>query len=251
MSSQQRYRTLVHHIGRIYAAPDGTRTELLQTGLDQIVSVVGPTNTATWNMVGADSDRLLKIWVAKEKDDAAATVAQQIGDLLRELADSPVVEIIPSLTVADVVSHVPEPVVIASPEPEAKKPVPELKKPEPEAKKPVPELKKPEPEVKKPVPELKKPEPEAEEEEYEVEEEEDGSKPPSDDEGEVLEPEADANDEDEEEEEVGMEVEQITIRGRTWWLEVNTQKIYAVVDGDDVGDEMGEMVAGKPRFYNK
>jgi hypothetical protein len=227
MSSQQRYRTLVHHIGRIYAAPDGTRTELLQTGLDQIVSVVGPTNTATWNIVGADSDRLLKIWVAKEKDEAAVTVAQQIGDLLRELADAPAVEIIPSLTVADVVSHVPEPVVSCVPEPvviaaPAVVPTTEVKKPEPE------------------------------EEEYEVEEEEDGSKPPSDDEGEVLEPEAEVDgDDEEEEEEVGMEVEQITIRGRTWWLEVNTQKIYAVVDGDDVGDEMGEMVAGKPRFYNK
>jgi hypothetical protein len=234
MSSQQRYRTLVHHIGRIYAAPDGTRTELLQTGLDQIVSVVGPTNTATWNMVGADSDRLLKIWVAKEKDEAAVTVAQQIGDLLRELADAPAVEIIPSLTVADVVSHVPEPVVVSC--------IPE----------PVviasPDTRKVHAVV--PTTEVKKPEPEPEEE-YEVEEEEDGSKPPSDDEGEVLEPEAEADGDDEEEEEVGMEVEQITIRGRTWWLEVNTQKIYAVVDGDDVGDEMGEMVAGKPRFYNK
>jgi hypothetical protein len=208
--------------------------------------VVGPTNKTTWSVVGADSDRLLKIWVAKEKDEAAATVAQQISDLLRELAaaedgvgpipsvpapltilPAPVTDVAaaaPILTVADVVTHVPEP-VISTPG-----------------------------SLKSLISESVKTAPVEEEEEgYEVEEEEEeGSKPPSDDEGEVIEPEAAvAEEEEEEEEEVGMEVEQITIRGRTWWLEVNTQKIYAVVDGDDVGDEMGEMVAGKPRFYAK
>jgi len=41
------------------------------------------------------------------------------------------------------------------------------------------------------------------------------------------------------------------IRGRAYWLEVDTKKLYAVVGDDDLGDEIGEMVNGKPRFYAK
>jgi hypothetical protein len=48
-----------------------------------------------------------------------------------------------------------------------------------------------------------------------------------------------------------MEVEQIFIRGRSYWLETNTKKLYAVVDGDDVGDEVGAMLNGKPVFLSK
>lgn len=58
-------------------------------------------------------------------------------------------------------------------------------------------------------------------------------------------------DDDEEEEESGMNVEQVMIRGRAYWLEVDTKKLYAVVGDDDLGDEIGEMVNGKPRFYAK
>lgn len=240
MSAQQRYRTLVHHIGRIYAAPEGTRTELLQTGLDQIVSVVGPTNAAAWNVVSADSDRLLKVWVSKEREHnevASSAVAEQLTDMLRELASAPDTGAptsifyesdTPKLIVEDVAPIKPAPPVI---EVTKKSDVEVAKKSEPSL--PPATIAHVEDEV---------------EVEYEVEEEDDGSKPPSDDEGEVLEPE---EEEVAEEEEVGMEVEQIMIRGRAWWLEVNTQKIYAVIDGDDVGDEVGEMVSGKPRFYAK
>jgi hypothetical protein len=254
MSAQQRYRTLVHHIGRIYAAPEGTRTELLQTGLDQIVSVVGPTNADAWTVVSADSDRLLKVWVAKEREHnevASTAVAEQLGDMLRELASAP-----------DVFYEPPVSVLCDKPTPDAK---PNMLAAVVEAPKLVVEDVAPKPvfpETKNPIPETKKPIVEVpaiiahveddDEEKYEVEEEEDNSsKPPTDDEGEVLEPDADDADAADEEEEAGMEVEQIMIRGRAWWLEVNTQKIYAVIDGDDVGDEMGEMVSGKPRFYAK
>ena len=48
-----------------------------------------------------------------------------------------------------------------------------------------------------------------------------------------------------------MEVEQIFIRGRAYWHETNTHKLYELVGEDDVGDEIGELVAGKPRFYAK
>jgi hypothetical protein len=69
---------------------------------------------------------------------------------------------------------------------------------------------------------------------------------------EVVEPEAEEEEiEVEEEEEAGMEVEQIFIRGRAYWLETNTQKLYAVTSDDDVGDEVGKMVNGKPLFLAK
>ena len=54
--------------------------------------------------------------------------------------------------------------------------------------------------------------------------------------------------EEEEEEEAGMEVEQITIRGKNYWIETNTKKLYAIVGEDDVGDEVGAMVGGKAVF---
>ena len=47
-----------------------------------------------------------------------------------------------------------------------------------------------------------------------------------------------------------MEVEQVTIRGRMYWLETNTKKLYAN-DNDEVGDEVGAMVNGKPLFLSK
>jgi len=70
----------------------------------------------------------------------------------------------------------------------------------------------------------------------------------SEEEDDVVEP---ADDEEEEEEESGMNVEQVMIRGRAYWLEVDTKKLYAVVGDDDLGDEIGEMVNGKPHFYAK
>ena len=62
--------------------------------------------------------------------------------------------------------------------------------------------------------------------------------------------EVDEEEEEEAEEEDGMEVEQVTIRGRTYWLETNTKKLYAN-DNDEVGDEVGAMVNGKPLFLSK
>jgi len=45
-----------------------------------------------------------------------------------------------------------------------------------------------------------------------------------------------------------MEVEQVTIRGRTYWIDTNSNKLYANAAGDEVGDEVGAMVNGKPVF---
>jgi hypothetical protein len=56
---------------------------------------------------------------------------------------------------------------------------------------------------------------------------------------------------EEEEEDDGMEVEQITIRGRTYWIDTGSQKLYANAEGDEVGDEVGALVNGKPVFLAK
>jgi DNA polymerase/3'-5' exonuclease PolX len=73
-----------------------------------------------------------------------------------------------------------------------------------------------------------------EEEEEEVEEE-------------VVEPEEEVEEVVEEEEE-GMEVEKYFHRGRSYWRDTNSDKLYAVIDGDEVGDEVGALVGGKPQF---
>ena len=50
----------------------------------------------------------------------------------------------------------------------------------------------------------------------------------------------------EEEEEEGMEVEKRKIRGVNYWFEEKTNKLYAIVGDDDVGDEVGVLLNGKP-----
>ena len=231
MSAQQRYRTLVHHIGRIYAAPEGTRTELLQTGLDQIVSVVGPTNATAWTTVSADSDRLLKVWVAKEREHnevASAAVAEQLADMLRELASAPGVYYEPPVSVlcdkpcpdagkppvlAAVVEAPKLVVEDVAPVKPTSKAVTEDVSPVKPTSKAVTEGVVP---VKPVVVETKKVEVPAtiahvedeDDVEYEVEEEDDGSKPPADDEGEVLEPEGDGDADEEEETVEAQEAEE-------------------------------------------
>ena len=53
---------------------------------------------------------------------------------------------------------------------------------------------------------------------------------------------------DEEVEEEGMEVEKRIIRGRPYWIDINTNKLYAVIGDDDVGDEVGAIINGKSVF---
>ena len=45
-----------------------------------------------------------------------------------------------------------------------------------------------------------------------------------------------------------MEVQQIHIRGKPFWLDATSNKIYAVTGEDDVGDHVGDLVNGKPRM---
>lgn len=230
MSAQTRYRTLIEHIGRIYAAPDdGKRTELLQTGLDQIVSVVDPQNANQWTTVGADSDRLLKVWVAKEHDEAAKAVAEQLTDILRELMRS------------CSCSPEKEPITVSVSKVE-EEPVVTVKKEEP-----VVAVKKVEP-----PPVLVVEEDEAEDDEddgdAEAEAEDDGE-----DEGSVVEPDA----EDDEEEDDEGEIDYIAFRGteNKYLWNTTTKKVYAIVFDDDgeeaQGDEIGSVVNGKVKLNVK
>ena len=49
-------------------------------------------------------------------------------------------------------------------------------------------------------------------------------------------------------EEEGMEVEPIKIKGKTYWIDTATGKLYALIGEDDVGDEVGAVVGGKAVF---
>ncbi len=337
MSAQQRYRTLAHYIGRVYTAENGTRTDTMKTGLDEITAVVNPHDSRGWATVGADSNRLLKVWEAKENNPAAAVAAAQIGDLLAELAadaaSAPVLVVqdhiqhvhpfgyhqtpittrpVPTDEVssiassesledsddsASVASSVKQVTITAAPavplteeEAEATDDETEVNHLDEDSDEAEVEAAEDESEkastVSAPVPDVEEDAEEAAADEGEDEEEAkqimiDGKmywlekatqilyavadddevgdevgkmvdgKPvfnkTAEAEEEVVEPDA----EEEEEEESGMNVEQVMIRGRAYWLEVDTKKLYAVVGDDDLGDEVGEMVNGKPRFYAK
>lgn len=251
--------------------------DLLQTGLDEIVAIVGPNSSDAWNTVGADSERLLKVWVAKEQDDPAAlSVAQQLTDILWELAaeekSSSVPPSPPHLVIKespaaptntpapprqpDTIAHIqpfslssvsaptvvvvadpPSPIVVA----EEKTVVVDLEAVEvDESDSEAPDQLAEEDEaeaVAEAEASVVEGEGDDEEEDAATAEEEE-----ADEEDEVVEPAA------EEEEEEGMSVEQITIRGRTYWRDTDTDELYAVVGEDDVGDKVGQIVNGVARF---
>jgi hypothetical protein len=333
MSAQQRYRTLAHYISRVYSAEDGLRTDTMKTGLDEITAVVNPHDSRGWATVGGDSGRLLKVWEAKENNPAAAVVAAQIADLLTELAaEVPAPATAPVLVVQDHIQHVhpfgyhqtpittrpvptdemssiasleeaeaseesddsasvassvkqvtitAAPAVPLSEEAEATDDEVEVNHLEEDSEAAEAAEEESEKASTASVHEAEEDEEEAEEEEeasqvkingkmywlekasqilYEVADGDEvgdevgkmvDGKPvfnkAAEAEEEVVEPDA----EEEEEEESGMNVEQVMIRGRAYWLEVDTKKLYAVVGDDDLGDEVGEMMNGKPRFYAK
>ena len=255
MSAQTRYRTLVHNISRVYSSPDAGRTELLQAGIDEIVGVMSPATAPQWRLVQSDTERLLRVWSAKEGDSAVAKVmTDQIVGLLEELsfATAPAPANTVTNTVNDRITHVnptyPSLIVeefafmsVLTP---PSTPVVTVTKADEDEVASMP----------------------ASEDDEQDEEEDDASVPASEEdaaaeaeaeaeaeeEEEVVEPE---EEEVEEEEEAGMEVEQVMIRGRTYWKDTNTNKLYAVVRGedgeDDVGDEVGVLENGKPRFLAK
>jgi hypothetical protein len=276
MSAQLRYHTLVNNIGRIYSSEEKERTQYLQKGLDEIVGAIRPTTSDDWKRVKTDSDRLLKIWNVKENTDAASSVVvDQIRDMLLELSSAAASSVSypalkqqtlqnhqnhPTLEVSEKIAHVQEPLfasfvkTVPSSAPastiESKATEAEEEEEEEEIRVVVLSVSESkegkEADEEEEVEEDEEEEVEEEEEEEEVEEE--VVEPEEEEvEEEVVEPEEEA----EEAEEEGLEVEQITIRGRTYWLDVNTKKLYANLEGDDVGDEVGAMVNGKAVFLAK
>jgi hypothetical protein len=230
MSSVQRYRTLIHYLTQIYSAKDSVaRTDSMREGLDCIMTKIAPGSSNDWQIVLHDVRRLLNVWEAKETDDVAKSVVLQIVDMLKEFSQ-PVLSLRSERSVQNpVISHVVDyPLVDARISLNVEEKEEDEESDEDDDVVPVP-----------------RPGPEAEEEEEESEEDVPGPEP------DASEEESDADAEAEEEEELPaapeaeMEVEQITIRGKTYWHDSASGKLFAVVDEDDVGDEVGILVNGK------
>jgi cobalamin biosynthesis protein CobT len=168
-----------------------------------------------WAVIRDDTRRFLAIWAEYAGFNNTVLEKQLLG-MLDEFAQAP------SLVVAEKITHV------ISMDMDVEETVKVVKEPEPESES--------EEEV------------ESEEEEEEEEEEE----PEPEVKVEKVEAEAEAEDEAEaeEDEEEGMEVEQITLRGRKYFKDVKTNKLY-VDDNDEPGEEVGSLVNGKPVFLAK
>ena len=170
-----------------------------------------------WAIVRADTRRLMAIW-SEYAGYRNTAVEHQLMDMLEEFTKSP------TLVVGDRIAHVETAMDV-------------------------------EEDV---VPQPTESESESEDEDEEEVDEESEEESESEEEKEVTVSAvvADENvtvekdeDEDEDEEE-GMEVEQITVRGRKYFIDVKTKKLY-LDDNEEVGDEVGSMVNGKPVFLAK
>ena len=251
MSAQARYSTLLKNTTAIYSSVAERRTELLHKGLSEIVEGVSPSSPGDWGKVRGDSAILLQIWATKEAQPAALEVQTQLLSFLEVQASSsqhlgnlPS----PSLLISDapvdkirhVKAYVSDDEEEDEDEEEESRKVVVLK----EAAAPAPA---PAPAPKKVVEVVESEEEEEEEEEEEVEEEVEEEEV----EEEEVEEEEVEEEVEEEEEADGMEVEQVVIRGRTYWIDTNSKKLYANAAGDEVGDEVGAMVNGKPVFLSK
>jgi len=241
MTSQVRYSTLVKNLGRIYASEEGA----LQRGLDEIMSGIKPVTSDDWNIVKKDSERLLHVWNVKENGAIASEMMRQIRDMLGELSKETVADPSIRLEVTDKVTHIdgfreitvpvqksafhPNPVVHVHQPVEADVKTVQIH---------IREVEEEEEEIAEADRLRQQPSPTGIAEEVLPEEEEIDE--------EVVEP---AEEEEEEEaEEGGLEVEQYVSRGRTYWLDVKTQDLYANLEGDEVGDHIGALVNGKPVF---
>ena len=243
MSTQERFRNLLLHMGKTYTAKSDVRTALMMQGLDDIVAKINPHDSDRWRQVQADSKRLLKVWQACEDSTTAPIMAAEILDSIEEfssgLVEVPALVISETpLAISEVIHHIspmrtnPAPNMVSAPNNQTvfiihrEGAVEEEEEIDEEEEEEEEEEKEEDEEIE---------EIEDEEEEEEVKEE-------------VVEPEEEVVEPDEEEEEEGMEVEKHTIRGRDYWLDTNTQKLYAIEGEDDVGDEVGIIINGKPVF---
>jgi len=204
----------------------------MREGLENIMISLSPMTSSDWETVMNDVRRLLSVWESKESDAVARSVVLQIEDMLKEFSQPP--KMSPKLLISEssrppVISHV----VDHQPESESdcESEVDDTCGSQPEHTKDEESEDVPEPDADVDVDadaDADKSEPEVEEEEVEEEEVEEEEEP-----------------EDEVEAEVEMEVEQITVRGKTYWYDPSSRKLFAVLEDDEVGDEIGILVNGK------
>lgn len=233
MSSVQRYRNLIVYLTQIYSAQDSTsRTALMQEALNGVMTTLAPSTNSDWEVVLNDVRRLLNVWEAKETDTVARCVVLQIEDMLKEF--SQITKVSPKLMISEtvrtpVISHVEDHMTendemsSVSDDKVAVEESDEEEAPEPEEEETLEEE----------VSEEEAPEPDVAEDE----EEEDTDPEPEES--------VDDKEASEEEAEAEMEVEQITVRGKTYWHDAASGKLFAVIEDDEVGDEIGILVNGK------
>ena len=265
MSAQLRIRTLITHMGRVYSAPAADRTQIVTTAIDDIVVKLNPLTPEQWVHAEHDVRRILNVWRESEGRTPAAmefasnilsafTEAAAIGAvaaaLQHDVVTLPELEITekpaPAPEVRLLTLSLPQPVFDEDEDEEEEEEEVEVEEDEDEEEaepEPAPVKKLPAP-APAPVAEVDSLADGDEEVDADVESEHN-----SDDEEAIVEPEAEADaDAEEELEEEGMEVEKRTIRGRDYWIDINTNKLYAVADDDEVGDEVGAVINGRPVF---
>ena len=253
-TNQERFRTLLLHMGKVYSAQNDTRTEHLMRGLDDIVAKINPKDCEQWKQTRLDMGRLLMVWKACEDDDVA-TPTIMMSQILESIEEFSTANEIPALVITEPAAPTPTPVpeTIHHVEPVRKA---TFQSPLLRAA-PAPTVINTDHKVVV-VHAIGKVEEEAEEEDIEeeaaeeVDIEEEAAEAEEEEEveeaeEEVVEPEVEEEEEAEAEEEA-LEVEPYTYRGRNYWIDTNTKKLYAVEGEDDVGDEVGIVVAGKPVF---
>ena len=209
-SAKLRYKALIPSLVNLYVANNTMeRTTALRDGLLAL-------DTGDWSITKKDADRLLTVWASKESDPAASAIVGEIDSILAEFIETSA----PTLVITDrvITDRVTDRVTDEMTEPIQHVLQPGYR-PQAQAQAQV-QFKsvfvEPDEEVEVEV--------ESMDVEEEVEEEE----------------------EEEEEEDEGMEVEKRKIRGVYYWFEAKTNKLYAVEGEDDVGDEVGAIVNGKP-----
>ena len=207
MSANMRYKALIPSLVNLYVANNTMeRTTALRDGLLAL-------DTGDWAITKKDADRLLTVWASKESDPAASAIVREIDSILAEFIETSA----PTLVITDTV--ITDTVITEEMTEPIQHVLPLGYRPQVEA--PFKST------VVEPVIKSMDVEEEEEEEEEEVEEE--------------VEVEVEV-----EEEEEGMEVEKRKIRGVNYWFEEKTNKLYAIIGDDDVGDEVGILLNGKP-----
>jgi len=218
MSAQQRYRILVPYLTGLYSADSTGRLDMLRDGLLALSECSG----GDWAIIRADAERLLRVWSCRENNDPTAReIASQILGALGDFTES---DNTPKLVIKEedpplVISHVPAgpQVVSVVAQPKVVSVV--------EQPKVVSVVEQPK--VVSVVMSTSLTELDEDSDDTPIEESEE---------------------EEEEEEEEGMEVARRRIQGRDYWWEEKSNKLYAFTgEDDDVGDEVGILLAnGKP-----